>query len=143
MRRSPLTGADVVATARGHLGTPFRHCGRIPGVGLDCAGLIILVGWQTGCLPHGFDFGGYGRQPDGATMHALCQGNLDRLPRPEDATPGDIYLMRIRTLPQHLAIRTDRGIIHAHSSAGGVVEHVLDPLWQARILSAYRYKGVA
>ncbi len=37
------SGSDVVRTARTWLGTPYHHQGRLKGVGVDCAGLLIGV----------------------------------------------------------------------------------------------------
>ena len=34
---------NMIAAARACLGTPFHHQGRMPGVGLDCIGLVIVA----------------------------------------------------------------------------------------------------
>ncbi len=34
---------DFVRVARSYIGTPFHHQGRLPGVGLDCAGVIVCA----------------------------------------------------------------------------------------------------
>lgn len=135
-----MNGETVVAAARRYLGVPFHHAGRVQ-AGLDCAGLIIRVGKDLGLLPPGWDFTRYGREPDGSTMRALCDDLLVSAPAGEERT-GDVLLFRIRVHPQHLAIRTDRGMIHAHSSARRVVETGIDPLWQQRLLAAYRFPGI-
>ena len=44
-----MTSADIIAIARACLGTPFRHQGRIPGVALDCAGLVVAVAAAPRC----------------------------------------------------------------------------------------------
>ena len=36
------TSADVVTAARGQIGVPWMHQARLPGVALDCAGLVRL-----------------------------------------------------------------------------------------------------
>ena len=37
-----MTADDIVNAARECVGTPFRHQGRVLGVGLDCAGLVLM-----------------------------------------------------------------------------------------------------
>ena len=38
-----ITKEDVVREAKTWLGTPFHHQGRLKGVGVDCAGVIVCV----------------------------------------------------------------------------------------------------
>lgn len=139
---------DPVAIARQYLGTPFHHAGRLKGIGIDCAGLIICVGKEIGAIEPGWDYTRYGRRPDGS-MQTLCDTLLDRLdstddqtdlaPEGSDLTPGTVILFRIRHEPQHLAIATDRGMIHSYIGAG-VVENAIDDLWRSRIVATYRYR---
>jgi cell wall-associated NlpC family hydrolase len=44
-----MTAAEIIAAARACLGTPFRHQGRLPGIGLDCAGVALHVAQAVGC----------------------------------------------------------------------------------------------
>jgi NlpC/P60 family putative phage cell wall peptidase len=125
----------IVAAARECLGTPFRHQGRLPGVALDCAGLVrhALVAAGAVDVP---EVQGYGRAPDSDRLRQAVAGYLTQVGTWQ---PGDVLLMRFGREPQHLAIVTDRGIIHAYERVGKVCEHVLCPRWRARIVSAYRY----
>ncbi len=136
---SQVTGMDVVCVARGFLGTPFRHQGRVPGRGLDCAGVIVCAARALGLS--GYDVAGYGRLPSGDAMadHLRAAGcRAIEIP-----SPGDIYLMRFETNPQHLALVTDIGVLHAYAEIGRVVEHRLDAVWRARIVGAFRLPGIA
>ena len=56
-----------------------------------------------------------------------------------EATLADIYFMAWGREPQHVALITDKGIIHSYSGVGKVVEHALDESWRRRIVAAYRY----
>ena len=38
-----MNANGIIASARACLGTPFLHQGRIPGVALDCAGLVGII----------------------------------------------------------------------------------------------------
>lgn len=60
--------AEVIAEARGWIGTPYRHQGRRKGVGCDCLGLLIGV-WRAvygqepeSAGPYTADWGGGGRR---------------------------------------------------------------------------------
>ena len=33
----------LIEVARGYVGTPFHHAGRLPGVGLDCIGVPVCA----------------------------------------------------------------------------------------------------
>lgn len=130
-----MNGMDVVIEARSWLGTPFRHQGRIKGVGVDCAGLVVGVAQALGIEIS--DLSGYARTPsaDGLRRHVEAQSV-----RVAEAQPGDVYLMRFEREPQHLGIASDIGIIHAFSAPGKCVEHGIDALWKSRIVGIYRFR---
>lgn len=133
----------VIATARQCLNTPFKHQGRIPCRGLDCAGLGIVVAREIGA--DFIDGANYGRSPAGGLFEAMldAQPCLERVPFVADRQPGDLLLMRFTGQPQHLAIMSDTGtIIHALAKAGKVCEHRLDIQWSRRIARVYRFKNV-
>lgn len=101
---------------------------------MDCAGLLVLAFRDCGVELK--DLQGYTRHPwrDGllralGVNFSLVQGN------PE---PGDILLFRITREPQHLAIATDKGMIHSHAGSPGVVEHRMDAYWTDRLVGVYR-----
>jgi len=132
------TNLEVVSKAREYLGTKFRHQGRLKGIGVDCVGLIVGVAHELGLS--NFDAKNYGRDPDPKMMREVL--NREMIPiKVNDAQPGDVLWMVFYKEPQHLAIKTDVGIIHSYSGVGKVVEHVLDHTWRSRIREAYRFKG--
>ncbi len=135
-----MPGVEVVRAARGTLGTRFRHQGRVPGRGLDCAGVVVAAAQAVGIA--GYDVAGYGRLPQGDAMRRHLEAAGCREIEVKAAKPGDIYLMRFDADPQHLALVTDIGVLHAYAGVGRVVEHRLDDIWRARIVSAYRLPGV-
>ncbi len=130
---------DVVAQARLYLGTPFKHQGRLRGVGIDCAGLVICVAHDLDIST--FDYTAYGRIPVSATLETLCAENMDVITI-EEATVGDVLLFAFRKDPQHLGIYTGENLIHAYSGVKQVVEHPYDLLWQTRTMGAFRYRGL-
>lgn len=129
----------ILAAARACLDTPFAHQGRVPGVALDCAGLVLAVANTVG-VP-ALDFQGYGRQPFAGQLEAAlaAQPCLEPVAL-ADRQPGDILLLRIAHDPQHLAILGEGTLIHAWADAGQVCEHRLDARWEARIVAVYRFK---
>lgn len=128
---------DIVDAARGFLGVKWRHQGRNM-AGVDCLGLVILVANQLGLSE--FNSADYGRIPDGQRLRAGLTEHMDVTRTPQ---PGDVLLMRFEQHPQHVAIVTDRGIIHAYAQVRKVVEHRLDSVWSSRIVAAYSFKGIA
>lgn len=131
-----MSGEDIVVAARRWLGTSFHHQGRVRGVGVDCAGLVIGVARELGLMD--FDVTGYGHRPDDQEMERLVRVHLAEIPL-ADAAPGDVLLLLIDGRPQHLGILTDIGLIHAYAPARKVVEHRIDEVWPARIRAAFRF----
>lgn len=123
---------DLQTAARQYLGVPFRHQGR-NALGLDCGGLLVVAAADLGRILD--DIKGYARTPDGKTLVAVMERNLKRVNRKPE--PNDIILFKLRKYPQHIAICTDIGIIHAHADNGKVVEHGLDDKWRSMIVGVF------
>lgn len=126
----------IVNAARTYLGVPFVHQGRSRR-GVDCVGLLVCVAQDLG-IPVSDDLA-YGLNPDPVHLRVKLSENLAPIAI-ADAQPGDVYQMRFDQDATHVAIVTDRGIIHALSTARGVVEHRMDNLWRTRIRAAWRVK---
>jgi NlpC/P60 family putative phage cell wall peptidase len=132
------TRADVIAEARSWLGTPFAHQGRLRGVGVDCAGIVIGVAHALGISD--FDHSGYGREPHGAMLTRLLNEHLIAIPVTEPAAVLEIAFARE---PQHLAILTDVDtIVHAYQRIGACREHSFGAHWRRRVRGIYRFPGV-
>ncbi len=136
----------IVAAARGWIGTPYRHQGRLKGVGCDCLGLLVGV-WRevTGQSSREAPRPGKGLAippytPDWAEAlrrETFAEGLRDYLDEiePEEAREGDIVLFRWRAhLPaKHAGILTapDR-MVHAQERAK-VAEVALSGWWRRRM----------
>ncbi len=143
-----ISKAEVVATARQWIGTPFREMCWTPGPqgGTDCVGLNIGVGIQLMLLPDNFAIT-YKQSPDNGRMVRECEKYLRRIPVLE-MQPGDVVLIQTVREPHHMGILVDYkwggfGIVHALKARGKVVEHRLDPEWRDSIVAAYSYPSVA
>ncbi len=135
---------DAVLEARKWLHTPFKHQGSVRGAGCDCIGLIKGIGMALGLVDYDPNsalaktFNNYSIMPNPRRMREGLATWLVQIPV-DEAMLADIYFMAWGKEPQHVALITDKGIIHSYSRAGKVVEHGLDDLWRSRIVAAYRY----
>jgi len=137
-----MTRTDFIAAARGMLKTKFLHQGRLPGAGLDCAGLVVCAARACGYSVK--DQAGYGRIPYNGQFVAAVKEHCDVVPLNE-VLPGDLMLFAYREGEQHIAIVTTNEpvmLIHAYSDVGEVVENGFDPLWQSRYRGCYRLRGI-
>lgn len=134
-----ITRANIIQEARTWIGTPFKHQGRVKGIGVDCVGLIIGIAKAFNLSD--FDITHYSRLPDGFLMQSLLDLHLQPINK-ASIQAGDILLMRFEHEPQHLAIVSDIGIIHAYAQVRRCVEHRLDDLWRSRIVSAYAFPSL-
>jgi len=135
-----MTPADIIATARLAIGIPFRHEGRNPETGLDCAGLICFVAAALGVAYE--DRASYPRRPSGGMLESALDGQACLVRVKGAPQPGDILLMRFQGEPQHLAIFTGTNIIHAHQPNKRVVEHGFIGPWPRRLVRVYRFAEV-
>lgn len=148
-------GCEIVAAARGWLGTRFHHQGRLKATarqrgGVDCLGLLVGVAQELGLRSRAkgavsltaLDNREYGHLPDGGVLREVLEAHL--LPVTAGGwRAGDVLLMRFDKAPQHLAIVTDYpegglGIVHALATARRVVEHPLDAEWRGKVEQGYR-----
>lgn len=143
-----IARAAIVSEARTWLGVPYQHQARNRAVGVDCAGLVIVVARAVGAVPADFDISNYSAQPDG-TLLDRCGGLMSRIDI-EAVQPGDIVATRFEADPCHLGILGDYrhgglSLIHAlraRDGHGRVVEHRVDPTNRARIVAAFALPGV-
>ena len=146
------TRAEIVAEARTWIGTPWAHQASLRGVGTDCIGLVGGVAIACG-IPEGRRWAvdpackGYGRMPDPAMLLRACDTYLDRI-EIADAGLGDVLVFRPNenvVEPQHFGIKSRIDppyVIHAYAQSRRVVENRIDDVWAARILRAYRFRGL-
>lgn len=142
------TRAEFVATARSYIGTPYHHQGRLPGVGLDCAGLVIAACWAHGLLPLSFDVTGYARTPDGQSLKAYCDEHLQEVSQ-DWMQPGDVLLVRWQKgPPQHMGIlftypHGGLAMVHADSMSQRAVSELRVKFGRAmQFVAAYSVPGI-
>lgn len=138
---------SALASARGWIGTPYRHQGSRRGVACDCLGLIRGV-WREiygeepelpgPYAPDWAEASGEERLLQAARRH-LVEKPLSQ------ARPGDVVLFRWRPhLPaKHAAILDeDGGFIHAYEGMA-VLRSMLVPQWRRRVAAAFGFPATA
>lgn len=136
--------ADVVAAARGWLGTPYVHQASSLGAGSDCLGLIrgvwrALYGAEPLVIPaYTPDWGEVGGE------ELLLAGARRFLEPSVHEQAGDVlvFAMRSGAVAKHLAIQAETGpeasFIHAYERHG-VVESPLTGPWRAKIAGRFAF----
>ncbi|HEY5411102.1 MAG TPA: hypothetical protein VIJ94_10295 [Caulobacteraceae bacterium] len=147
------TTADVVTAARSYIGSPIFHRGRSREGGIDCLGLVILAGVESGAMQDpdeaSWPFAAYGRLPNPKRLieslgHFLKPIEICEL------RPADVIGLSwgAKDLPMHLAIRAEfqgrASMIHALPlvKPPRVVETGYAGVWVEQTCGAWRYPGV-
>lgn len=135
----------IVAEAVDWIDTPWRHQASCKGAGADCIGFIAGVYAACGSeearafltKPRR-----YGRQPKSAELFAACDELMDRIPVVE-ALVGDTLIFDTGRHPWHFGLIVDGGdMVHAWLVSRRVTRHRIDDQWRARIVRAYRPRGI-
>lgn len=131
------TRADIIAAARGLIGTPYGLHGRVPGRLLDCAGVVVASLAACGIgLESRWD---YPTQPG----HDIADHWLRQFLRRteiDSAAAGDVLQFDYRGFA-HLGILTDDGIVTVRPAPRGTVYESPRPAPQ-RWRSAWVLPGV-
>jgi NlpC/P60 family putative phage cell wall peptidase len=141
-----MTREEIVAHARGWIGTPYRHQASCKGIGCDCLGFLRglwreLHGEEPELPPpYAADWAeASGRE----TLAEAARRHMQEIAL-DDLSTADVVLFRWRAhLPaKHCAILSapDR-MIHAHDGAA-VSEVYFASWWRRRAAFAFRFPGL-
>lgn len=146
--------AAILAEAETFVGVVFRHQGRNKKTGVDCAGLIEMVGRRFG-LVQGHTWTNYSRLPDGETLMQVVRQHADQKEW-QSWKSGDFIVLKDMALdwPTHMALlyeyllATDEharvpGLIHAATRQKKVVKHRMPPDWQHKVVGVFEFRGLA
>ncbi len=135
---TPAQAGAVVEEALSWVGTPYVHMGRIKGVGVDCAQLLIGVYANAGVVAE-FDPGTYTQDWYLHRSEELYQGWLLKYgTKVTDPLPGDVAAYRFGRTVSHAGIITEPGyLVHAYRLHGCVDRMELRAL-DARLDSYWR-----
>jgi NlpC/P60 family putative phage cell wall peptidase len=130
-------GDKIVAEARTWIGTKWGHQKMIKGLRCDCSGLVRGVIETVTGERYG-DLWEYSHRPDARFLIKMLNKYFTRISTNEMRL-GDILLFKVDNNPQHLAIKTDKGMIHSYAVGPRRVEEVsfADP-WPERLVGVWR-----
>ena len=134
---------DIVNEARTWIGVKWKHQGRTRD-GIDCAGLIVLVGKSLGLT--NYDYTEYRRHSQSVNFadYFLDGGGIKK--NAKDVSAGDILIFRQVQYPCHSAIVSKKNgilhIIHSYVPRRVVFEESLSKLWLERRIYAFSYPGI-
>ena len=140
--------AEIVAEARGWIGTPYCHQASRKGAGSDCLGLVRGL-WRAflGAEPE--------RAPPYSPDWAEALGAetlLDAARRhmreiaPVEARAGDVLLFRMGLYGGHVGLATAHAaygvpaVLHAYAPHRRVVEQPMDDALRAGLVGAFRLR---
>ena len=128
-----------------YLGVPFAHCGRSRR-GLDCVGLMVLVGLEWGIDVQDSPY--YGREPARNNNSFQLRDYLERYLGPPVERPygvNDVVLMKLRPrfAPAHVGIVAPHehglGLIHSYGAIGKVVLQRIDERRHSQIIEVFQW----
>lgn len=142
-------GQAVVTATRTWIGTPFHWQQSVRGKGCDCKGLIAGVARDMGRAEGASRFAAMGDyRPGSVPLRTLADGLADLFDRVPSAIPGDILLLKVGNVPQHLAIVSEASggvplrMIHCYSKGPSrVIEVPMGHVWRDAIASIWRWRA--
>lgn len=133
---------QFIAALRSELKTKWQHQGRIPGVALDCAGLLVVAAEK--CGHQLLDKKVYERRPDASILLQYVRENGLKMVGKHNLEVGDVLIMSYDNNPQHFAVVTEvhpaPRIIHGAAKYHQVVEHYLTKDWSDIITYVFRFE---
>lgn len=140
---------EIVAAARGWIGTPYRHRGSLKGAGCDCLGLVRGV-WREVVGPEPEPLPPYGADwAETGERETLLDAAERWLAPVERWGTGDVLLFRMTpgACVKHCAVVSavepaGTRIVHAYWGRA-VVETWLGPWWRRRVVGAWGFPASA
>ena len=133
-----VTRKEWAAAARLCVGTPYSHAGRLVGVGLDCAGVVVATAMLCGLRFE--DRMDYSLHNDN---FALFSGTAESVARLYGGKLENAYFAAfdLPLSPLHIAVVTpERTLIHVHYDRL-VVEEPIPSGWRSRVLGLWTLHG--
>ena len=109
--------SDLVVTAMGFLGVPYRRGGNSAESGFDCSGFVRAMYQQTVGL----------MLPRRADQQAASTQVIDK----KELQPGDLVFFNTGRRTQHVGIFIEDGqFLHASTSKGVIISDLDNPYWR-------------
>jgi hypothetical protein len=133
---------NIVKVARSYKDVKWRHQGRSER-GLDCAGLLLAVGWKLGYVSPEENPVDYDRKLKKGYLYEHFDALFDRKMSSE-IKDGDIIVFKDANYPCHCGIIAHVGkkmtFIHSFADKRKVVESVLTDKWLDQLSRLYTYR---
>jgi cell wall-associated NlpC family hydrolase len=122
--------AQVVSIARSYIGTPYHHMGRIKGVGVDCATLLVLTYVEAGIIQP-FDLPFYSPQWHlNRGAESYLEQVIKRAREIDTPLPGDVVVFRYGRTFSHGGVVTQwPNIVHAYVGVEVTEDNVEQAQW--------------
>jgi cell wall-associated NlpC family hydrolase len=131
-----ITAKDhFLSAAMDCVGARFRLQGRDPAYGLDCVGLISYCARAAGCKV--VDKLNYDVTTDPAILACHLQESGFYKKEHGFLEPADVVIFSFFGSPNHAAISTASGIVHADMRLRKVVHHRLASSWRTALTNIY------
>ena len=135
-----VTWKDVSDAAELLVDTPYAFQGRLPGVGVDCAGVVVCTADHLG-VPFG-DVAAY----QSRTKRVEILGYLIGMADPDEVVnyelPGRIVLTASGPTRHHLGVSIGGGVVveaHAGQGLDKVICRFIEP---HEVFAVFKYRGV-
>lgn len=133
-----MTASDITTAALSLVGTPFHPQGRLPGVGLDCIGVMVCTAILSGMKIK--DRTSYPLRPNGELMQEM-DARLIRVRG--EMREGDVLVMSFGGEPHHVAMYiSGNRIVHAYTGVRKCVVQEFTKQWQSAVRAVYRFPEV-
>lgn len=115
---------------------PYFYKGRGKG-GIDCGGTFVLL--VNKLVDIDYEFKQYNTNPSPRIIKKEISNYANLVKEP--ILSGDILLISLSGLPQHIAYYTNNNtIIHTYQNVGKLVEEKFTKYWQDKLDSIYRMR---
>lgn len=130
---------QVVRIAREYVGTPWVHQGRLKGKAIDCLGILVCVAREFGAkvVKDRTDYDQKAIDTD--AMIDVMRYYMKEISYTQ-SRPGDVILFAINNRPQHLGIKTNKGMIHANMRTRWVREDSIDKYTESQVVTCFDFR---
>ncbi len=138
-------GDEIIKEARSLKGVLWRHQGRHAKLGVDCAGVIVLVAASLKYFV--YDKVNYSRRPNGFSFMQAFKDNMKQKPLAE-MQAGDVLTFKEKNYHCHCGIigKDEEGrltLIHAYALRRKVCEELLEQGdWMEKAVACFEFYGV-
>lgn len=141
--QAPILRESIQEQVRKYLDVKWRHQGRNPDVGIDCAGLVVLVAKDLGLS--NYDSTNYHRNPLNDKFIQHFSENMKKK-HVAKRQVGDVVLFRDKMFSCHSGFITYKNgvehVTHAYAKRKCVIEEPVTDEWKKKMTYCFEFYGV-